>query len=74
MKRCYTLSKSGNRININTFKRTLYPRLYQSVVLPVPVSSVTDTSFHPNVSKPSRLPWYVRFILWIKRNFFHINC
>lgn len=73
MKRCYTLSKSGNRININTFKRTLYPRLYSSVSLPSSkVSGVLSPS--PKVSKASRLPWYVRFILWIKRNIFKINC
>lgn len=70
MKRCYTLSKSGNRININTYKRTLYPRLYDSVVPP----PVVDSSFHQNVSKATRLPWYVRFIIWIKRKFFKINC
>lgn len=73
MKRCYTLSKSGNRININTFKRTLYPRLYQSVVVPS-ISSSVDSSHHPSISMASRLPWFTRFILWIKRNIFKFNC
>lgn len=67
MKRCYILSKSVNRINTNTFKRTLYPRCYSTDFSPVVSSS-------PSVSKASCLPWYVRFILWIKRNFFKINC
>lgn len=72
MKRCYTLSKSGNRININTFKRTLYPRCYSTVCSPVVSKSVVSSS--PSVSQASRLPWYVRLILWIKRNIFKINC
>lgn len=71
MKRCFTLSKFGNRINVNTYKRTLYPRFYTPVSVP---SSSSVVSSSPSVSKASRLPWYVRFILWIKRNVFKISC